>query len=202
MFEGGPSFFQHEAANPQTLTGAFVTILRQHFADPDNTAAPADYTWTDDPKTSSILVEPYYAWSPENIQQRPAVIASRGPWSVSKMGIGGVDQGSPNQDGYVEDTGRAMLTGSSIFYCLGTTGLEAEKIGVAVSQLMICFSTLIRNRLCLSQFYLSGIGEVHKLEECREHFAVPVTVKYDVQWSWDVMRQAPIWARLSFTPPE
>lgn len=201
LFEGGTSTFTHQASDPRTLTGAFVTLVRQHYAQPGNEDPVAGYHWTDSVETSQILIEPYYAWTPESIQQRPAVIVSRSPWKVEKMGLGGIEMGSPNVDGYEENVHHAVLSGGHTFFCLGTTGLDAETIATDVAQLLLCFHEQIRKRLCLSQFYLSEIGQVHKLEECREHFAVPVAVQYAVQWNWETLRQAPVWMRTSYEPP-
>ena len=188
---------QNRAPNLYTLNGAFVTIIRRHFATAENIEVPElrHYVWNTDDKLSKILIEPVYRWNPTNIQQRPAVIVKRGPWKMGQLGLGNRLLGSVEPDGYTEDSHIISVTGTHSFFCMGTTGLEAEEIAQEVVNVLMGFLQVIREQFCLGRFNVGDIGPVSKIDECQDHFATPVNVEYMSQWNWKLLRQAPIWAR-------
>lgn len=192
-----PVAFQSQAPNLYTLSGALLTVVRRHFAQPENIEVPElrHYSWDIDDKLSKILIEPVYRWKPTDIQQRPAVIVKRGPWKVGQLGIGNRLLGGQELEGNAEDQHQVMVTGTHSFFCLGTAGLEAEEIAMEVVNCLMCFSQVIREQFCLARFLLTDIAPVSKLEECQSHFGVPVNVEYAMQWNWKLIRQSPIWAR-------
>ena len=193
-----PTSMESRAPNLYTLNGAFLTIIRRHFAQGDNIELPEmrHYVWDKDDKLSKILIESVYRWNPTNIQQRPAVIVKRGPWKVAQIGLGNRQLGAPSVDGYDEDVHAVHVSGVHSFFCIGTTGLEAEEIAQEVVNCLMSFQQVIREQLCLGRFFLTDVAPVSKIDECQDHFAVPVNVEYSMQWNWKLLRQAPIWARL------
>jgi hypothetical protein len=196
-----PTAPQSRAPNLYTLNGAFVSIIRRHFAQGSNIEVPElqHYVWDTDDKLSKILIEPVYRWNPTNIQQRPAVIVKRGPWKVETLGLGQRMMGAVEPEGYTEDVHAVMVMGSHSFFCIGTTGLEAEEIAQEVVNVLMGFLQVIREQFCLGFFKVGDIGPVSKVDECQDHFAVPVNVEYVSQWNWKLVRQAPIWARFDST---
>ena len=190
--------FNKRAPNLYTLHGAFVTVIRRHFAQAENIEVPElrHYAWNKDDKLSQIFIESVYRWNPTNIQQRPAVIVKRGPWKFNPTGIGNRYMGPPETDGYAEDLHVVGVMGTHSFFCLGTSGTEADEIAMEVVNCLLGFSQVIREQFCLGQFLVSDIGAVSKVDECQDHFGVPVNVGYSMQWNWKLIRQAPIWARL------
>lgn len=195
-----PSYFQSKSATTYTLNGAFITLIRRHFSSAENIECESlkNYAWSSDDKVSRILIEPVYKWKPEVIQQRPAVIVKRGPWKIQQMGIGSKVHGEPELDGYAEAEQQVLVAGTHTFFCIGTTGLEAEEVGIEVAHCLLCFMELIRTQFCLGRFIVADIAPVSKLDECQDHFGVPVNVEYMLQWNWKLLRQSPIWARVGF----
>jgi len=193
-----PTTMQNRAPNLYTLNGAFLTIIRRHFAQAENIEVPElqHYVWNTDDRLSKILIEPVYRWNPTNIQQRPAVIVKRGPWKFEQIGIGSRLLGATEVEGYAEDAHVVAVAGTHTFFCIGTTGLEAEEIAQEVVNCLLGFLQVIREQLCLGRFFVSDIPAVGKIDECQDHFAVPVNVEYSLQWNWRLLRQAPIWARI------
>jgi len=194
-----PTSFQNRAPNLYTLNGAFLTIVRRHFSEPENLEVPElrHYVWNKDDKESRILIEPVYRWNPTNVQQRPAVIVKRGPWKFTQLGLGNRLHGTPEQDGYAEERQVVAVIGSHTFFCIGTTGLEADEIAMEVVNVLLGFSQVIREQFCLGKFLVSDIAPVSKVDECQDHFGVPVNVEYMMQWNWKLLRQSPIWARFN-----
>ena len=188
---------ENRANNLYTLNGALLTVIRRHFAVGRNLEVPElrHYVWDKNDKLSKILIEPVYRWNPTNIQQRPAVIVKRGPWKFQQLGLGNRLHNAPEDDGYAEERHTVAVAGTHTFFCIGTTGLEAEEIAQEVVNCLLCFSQVIREQLCLGRFFLSDVPPVSKVDECQDHYGVPVNVEYMMQWSWRLLRQAPIWAR-------
>jgi hypothetical protein len=192
-----PTATDNRAQNIYTLHGAFVTTIRRHFAQPENIEVPElrHYAWNSDDKVSKILIESVHRWNPTNIQQRPGVIVKRGPWKFIQLGIGNRLEGGVDTDGYTEDSLVVGVMGTHSFFCLGTSGTEADEIAMEVVNCLLCFSQTIREQFCLARFMVSDIGPVTKMDECQDHFTVPVNVEYSMQWNWKLLRQSPIWAR-------
>jgi len=179
------------------INGALLSLVRYQFSVVENIVQPQlhKYLWKNDEKDTGIVIEPVYKWNPRNIQQRPAVILKRGPWKFHRMSIGDRQHGGVQETGYTEFSQQVLVIGSHIFFCVGRTGLEAEEIGLEVAMNMMGFSELIRQQLSLARFQLDSTGNVHRIIECQDHFAVPVTVTYGMQLNWEVVRQAPLWMR-------
>lgn len=188
---------QNRAPNTYMLHGAFVTVMRRHFAEGSNIEVPElqHYVWNTDDKVSKILIESVHRWNPTNIQQRPAVLVKRGPWKILQLGIGSRYAGAIDADGYAEDLHTVGVMGTHTFFCIGSPGTEAEMIAMEAVNCLMGFMQVIREQFCLGRFIVSDIGPVSKVDECQDHFGVPVNVEYSMQWSWKLLRQSPIWAR-------
>lgn len=182
---------------PLILTGVFIQILRNLFSTPDNieNTNVKPYLWNKDPKLTRILIEEVYNWTPENIQQRPAILVKRQDWKTRKIAIADKIHGPPSETGFDEAQQLVNITGGHTMFCLGTTGAQAELIGTEVYLCLIGFSMVIREQFRLGLFAVSGIGAVTKFDECAEHFAVPVNVEYEFSHSWRLVRQSPEWMR-------
>ena len=183
------------------INGALLAIIRRHFAERSNIVVESlrDYIWDKDDKLSRILIEPIYHWKPTNIQQRPGVVIKRGAWKIQRMGIGDRVMATVSTDGYTEAEQQVLVVGSHSLFCLGRTGLEAEEVGLEVAMELMGFSEIIRQQLCLTRFQLDSIDRVFKVDECQDHFAVPVNITYGTQLNWKVLRQTPIWMRSSMS---
>lgn len=193
-----PSSICSTGPNLFVLNGALLTLIRRHFADPAGIVDPdlRNYVWTDgDGCESNIMIEPIYKWDATKIQQRPGVVVKRGQWKTQRLGIGDRHLGPPKQVGYTEFEHVILMQGTHTFFCLGNSGLEAEKVGQEVAFELLGFSEIIRQQFQLARFQLLGIDAVHRIEECQDHFVVPVNVGYGIQFNWEVLRQAPIWMR-------
>lgn len=114
-----------------------------------------------------------------------------------QLGLGNRLHGTPERDGYTEDRQVVGVVGSHTFFCMGTAGLEAEEIAMEVVNCLLGFSQIIREQFCLGKFMVSDIAPVSRVDECQDHFGVPVNVEYMAQWNWKLLRQSPIWARFN-----
>jgi len=190
-----PSSICSTGLMPHILTGIFLQLIRHHFSEAGNIVQQAlrKYTWNKDAKQTQIAITAVYNWDPRTIQQRPAVMVKRGPLKTHKMSIGDILHGAPDQDGYTAEKMMVAFTGSHTFFCCGRNGIEAEEIGAEVAYELLEFSQVIREQFNLMTFSLFEIGQVHRLHESHEHFAVPVTVAYGYSHGWTIQLQRPIW---------
>lgn len=187
---------------PHLINGSLVNMIRWLFSTPENIENEnlKERIWSNKPEYSKILIEAVYRWKPEDIQQRPAVIVKRGAWKLSKLGMGDRRHGPPEATGFTEAYQTIAGAGTHTFFCLGNSGLEAEEVGEEVYGFLLGFSAVIREQLCLGIFQVAEIGEVARFEESHDHFVVPVSVSYNFQLNWKLLRQTPEWMRTTMDP--
>ena len=181
---------------PHVLDGALLQVLRHHFSHPDNITQTAlqCYVWDVDAKKRTMIVDPVYKWDVSTVQQRAAVLVKRGAWQTSRLSIGNTVHGPPPEVGYTRNPQLMAFTGSHMFFCVARTGTEAEELGAEVAYELLEFSQIIREQFNMHKFDLHQIGEVQRLDESHDHFAVPVSVSYGLVHTWAVLQQSPIWA--------
>lgn len=195
------------------LTGVFLQLLRTHFSDADHIEEPrlrsclwvskTDDPVTPDPQRSMILIEPVYRWDPRQLQARPAVIVRRNDLQPrNRIGIGmneqmqvmGMDpRGLP-------EGGREYylpFQGSHSLFCVANDGGVAELLSTEVARELYQFARPIVEEFGFEFLELAHIGQVTRLEESFEHFAVPVTVNYGFYDQWKVTKLAPRFAGVS-----
>jgi len=180
---------------PHVLTGVLLQVLRHHFSEPTSIVQSPlkSYVWTPEANVSRISIEAVYNWTPQNIQQRPAVVVKRGQLKTNKVSIGNIMHGAPTEEGYAEERMVVNFKGNHQLFCAARTGSEAELLGAEVAYELLEFSQIIRQQFNFSSFELFEIGQVHRLQESHEHFAVPITVAYQYSHGWVVLRESPIW---------
>ena len=193
---------------PLVMTGALLWILRRHFANVDyiQDSMLKQYVWSKDATSSQIMIEPITKWPgapTQTTQLRPALYVKRNTYGRIKLGIG--DRYMPGGKPVVDNSGElsdnalnsgskfeVIIAGSHTVFCLGGTGAEAESIGTEVFFELLEFTPLIRRDLDLNKFQVMEMGSVSKLEESKEHWAVPVVVTYMFNHVWELKQDAPI----------
>jgi len=180
---------------PHILTGVLLQTMQHHFSEPTNIIQEPlrSYVWTPEAEVSRISIEAVYNWTPETIQQRPAVVVKRGQLKTGKMSIGNIFHGPPEDTGYAEDQMIVTFQGNHQLFCCARTGTEAELLGAEVAYELLEFSQIIRNEFGFMSFELFEIGQIHRLQESHDHYAVPITVAYAYSHGWRVLRQRPLW---------
>lgn len=200
---------------PLVMTGALLWILRRHFA---NTEYIQDenlkqYVWNKTPTESQIMIEAVTKWPgapTQTLQLRPAIYVKRNTYGRVKLGIGDkyMPGGKPVVDNLNQlsdnaiDSGsqfEVIIAGSHTVFCLGGTGAEAEAVGTEVFFELMEFTPLIRRDLDLNKFQVMDMGGVSKLEESKEHWAVPVVITYAFNHKWTLKQNAPKLKGVSLT---
>lgn len=185
------------------MTGMFVQILRQHFADPSHleeiklrTKFTAAGGWLPSP-TSGLQIEHVLRWSPEMTEKRPGILVQRNDWQWDRRLIG--DQAG---DDYVSghESYLGFWQGSHTFFALADKGAEAELLGFEVARVLLRYSPEITNNAMLHRFIPVSIGRPAVVEESSKNYAVPVTFAYTAEESWDLIPHVPRLKRIVFKP--
>ena len=201
---------------PLVMTGALLWILRRHFSNTDYIQEQAlkAYTWSRTAEESKVMIESITKWQgapTQTLQMRPAIFVKRNTYGRVKLGLGDKYQGSgvkPEVDNLDQLSDNAVnsgskfeviVAGSHTVFCIGGTGAEAEAVGTEVFFELLEFTPLIRRDLDLNKFQVMEMGGVSKLEESKEHWAVPVVVTYAFNHVWTLKQDAPTLKGISLT---
>jgi len=183
---------------PHVVTGLLRQLLIAHFSDANNIEEPQlrqkfidEGPWVKDENglsNSSIIIESITRWLPNEADNRPAILIKRGSWAWKRTGIG--DQAGANVfSGSSQYHG--LWEGSHTLYCLALTGLEAELLTVEVVKFLQHFGPWIREQMGFMRFIVSEVGGIGEVQEVVQGYAVPVTVAYVAEESWELQPAAP-----------
>lgn len=195
--------------SPLAMTGFLLQYLQSHFQDPRSLEQLNLFGQPGDPLTPTgslhgpgpdtpVVVESVTRWRPDLTDKRPAVVVARQAWTSQRIGVS--DQlyfGTANPDGSIDYC--RLLAGSHILFCIHRGGAMAEMLAAEVSAEMTGFAQEIRKALGLMTFGVAGVDKLMKLEEPREHYAVPVTIAYVCQWTWRTIPAGPKLKTIRFT---
>lgn len=191
-----PSALCSLGPRPIVMTGYLIQVLRQHFADPNNIEdqhfrhppGGRDYVWRQG-NDSGIVIESATRWDPEKTGQRPAILVKRNEWGAIHKGINDQHMGNLSLEGREKYT--YFLRGSHTLFCIGGESGEAEKLGTEVYREIGQFAPIIRKNLHLHRFQLLQVGQLGKLKEATDNYAVSVSVGYAFEESWVIRHHTP-----------
>lgn len=188
---------------PLALTGMFVQLLRQHFADPAHldeiklrTKFAAAGGWLPTPNTG-LQIEHVLRWTPDLTEKRPGILVQRNDWHWDRRTIG--DQAG---DDYVSghESYLGYWHGSHTFFAIADKGAEAELLGYEVARTLLHYSPEITNNAMLHNFMPESVGKPAVVEESSKNYVVPVTFKYVAEEYWDLIPHVPRLKRIVFKP--
>lgn len=187
---------------PRIMTGVLRQILLQHFANPDNVLSQTlrdflirEGAWREG-DDSPLLIESLARWKPNTEGARPAIILKEGDWHWQRIGIGD-GAGQTWRDGKMFFAG--LWQGTHTLFALGNEGAETQILASEVAKLLLWFGPLILEQMNLMRFVVVTIGALHALEECTEHYVVPITIAYTAEESWNIQEEAPRLKHITFT---
>lgn len=171
---------------PQVLNAIFRQWMVKHFSDLANIEHKSleGYIWRPDIKTTGIYIATNTIYDPEAAGKRPAVVVKRNGWKNLRLGIDNRMMGVISSDGH--EYYANYWQGSHTFFCMAGEGASAEILAAEVFRELNQFAPRIRPRIGLHRLEVTEVGEVYLLEESTENFAVPVTVSYVWEESWQI----------------
>lgn len=194
---------------PHVMTGLLRQLLISHLSDPDNIEEPKLRKHAKDVgpwkpsdvglNDSGFLVESITRWNPNIADKRPAILIKRNSWKWQKLGIGNISGGNPltGAQGYT-----GAWEGSHTLFCLAPNGVETELLTTEVVKFLLHFSPLIVEQMNLLRFYVAEVGGIGEVQEVIQGYAVPVTVAYVAEESWELQPYAPRLKRIVFRASE
>jgi hypothetical protein len=164
--------------------------LIDHFGNPSNIEHEEfrGRYWQGEDCDQGIQIEMATRWRPEITQKRPAVIIKRNDWSYIKRGT--FDNTSGNTlEGDRRHT--KFGRGSHTVFAVCGEDAEAEILGSEIQRFLMHFSPVFRQYFNLLMYEVVQLGQPHEIEECNEHWTVPVTVMYAWDETWILREAAP-----------
>jgi hypothetical protein len=170
------------------MTGFLRDTLIRHFQSGQIWLKElAEKTWCDG-DSSRILIESNTQWRPDVLGQRPAIIIKPNSCALHPIVIGDLSGGGTNGEGRYDYT--VIWVGSHTLFCLHGTGASTEVLAAEVKLFLTAYSPIFRECLNLLKATVVEMGEIVRLAEARDHFAVSVTFAWAFQFSWSLTPEA------------
>jgi hypothetical protein len=173
---------------PQIMTGLFVTLMRNHFADADNIEhAIFRSKLFVAGATTGVLIDDATVWTPDRTQKRPAIIVRRNKWMHLKR-LTGFSTGT-TEDGFSEHV--KLWRGSHTLFCMAPEGAEAEILAAESYRFLMHFGPIFRKYFKLLMFELLEVGALSQVAEVNNLYVVPITIGYGWDEKWHIRTHAP-----------
>ena len=180
---------------PQLVTGFFVQWFRYHFSAQARIEFPAlrSLLWRKTLGDAQIFIDDIAHWKPEETGHRPAILVARNDWEPIRRGINDMLMGMPSSN--TEQHYAIQIQGSHTFFGVSNIPAQAEIIGSEIAREVIRFGPAIRRELDIKRFLPAGIGKRFEIEEAHQAYAVPVTVAYILEDTWQLVPHTPFLKR-------
>lgn len=185
-----PSSLASMTITSQVVTGIFLWLIRGHFSSPDNIVSSAlrDFVYKDRDPSTGITIEPSVLWNPSQVEARPAVYVRRAAWKAhsGSLSINNMYQSKKPTTNLGDNGDRyeLLISGGHSILCVARRGAEAEELASEVFFRLVEFAPVIQRDFNFHKFTVDDLGEIAKLEESSEHWAVPVGVSYAFAHGW------------------
>lgn len=188
------------------LTGAYVRLLREHFARVENLeynmvnefrSELEQFIWNPELDKTGIQIDAVWKYNAQDLQRRPGLYVKRNNFQYQQVAInqGMTVNATRGKNGTVEnvpgDYKTVAVIGSHTIFCVGGSGAEAELLGAEVGNHFQGFGPILRSDLKLHKFMVTQVEEVSLLDEAVEHFVVPVVLGYAAFYAWRLNTVAP-----------
>jgi hypothetical protein len=186
---------------PLILTGVLLWLVRSQFQNAGNIISDKlkAYIWNQDPTVTKIKIDSVTEWRLQDTQRRPSVMVKRNTLRPNQrsLSIGDKLHGGmiPSPSGaFPVDSGsryNVLMLGSHTLFAISQNGAEVEELAAEVFYRLVEFGPVIQRDLGFDRFVVPEIGAVHKLEESKEHWVVPIVVAYGYQHAWRLAPEGP-----------
>jgi hypothetical protein len=203
----------HLRPDPVVLIGYFMQNLMLHFSDSRNIEHPSirQYTWSRDTETeikTGIYITPLAKFDAARIGFRPAIVIKRAAMAYDKDVIGGRYLGPMPPRGLYNNNDWPNLgqehfeypcSGKLVFYCIHRELATAELIGTEVMNCLLAWRPIVLQEFTpMYEFMPKDLDEGMRLEESKEHWAVPVVAEFAMRHRIVLRPAAPLLKAIGF----
>jgi len=152
--------------------------------------APGSYHWDQDETKREIQIADVHSVDLTAVNQRPAIVAVRGPVSWHGTGLGGNSvEGRDMKTGAT--TFSDLLTGSVAFSCISREGIEAEQIGHLLFNSFKFFRPILQKYgyFSIKSLNIGGESLVEQEGSDDKTTLVPVYVSALIQDRWTLSEE-------------
>lgn len=187
--------------SPSIVTGILLQLIRAHFSDPDNIEDPdlKVYVWKDDDTEghtieSKVQIEPTYKFKVETLQQRPSILVCRETLKNTEFAInnGPGPSVSPISGNYEGDKKYTLLHGRHSIEVCSNRPMEADRLSEEVFFRMLEYKQVIKNDLNFSEFDVTLLKELQKVDENEEHWKAVIEIEWKFVYVWRLAPVAPV----------
>lgn len=209
--EVDPSSICATGTRPSIMTGAIMSLLRDHFSRPTNITNEnlRNLIWK--PKSdvedeqSMIHIEPWHMYDADHLQQRPAAYVSRGQVSVQRIALRDrslthLTRRSGNQDG--KDLFKLIACRHQVICCSAKSDMSADRLAEEIFYMLLEYGPAIQEDLKLGGFHVTAMTPSQEIDDDHENFMVGVQITWTNAHSWKLKQIAPILKNVHFIVKE
>ena len=172
--------------NRLAITGILLDCVRQVFLKSNNIVHPQlkEFFWakeqTSDPLKApyQIIIEDSFYYDVFKGGIRPAITVKAGAWQESRLVIG--DNGMSGEQYYKK------INGSHTVNIIAKTVSQAELLAREVHGYLSHFGPILREWIGFSRWEAPVLGAPSELKEHSDNIVVPITLAYEINYSWDL----------------
>jgi len=205
--EFDPSSICSTGTRPSIITGALLTIIRDHFSRPTNIINKKlrDFVWLpksdDEDEQSKIHIEPWHMYDASHLQQRPAAYVSRGAVKVQRIAIRDrslthLSRRTGNQEG--KDLIKLVACQHQVICCSSKSDMAADRMAEEIFYMLLEYGPAIMTDLKLGGFHVQAMSPSQEINDDHENFMVGVQIMWTNAHSWKLKPIAPILKNVGF----
>jgi hypothetical protein len=201
QIEVDPSSICATDTRPSIITGAIMSLLRDHFSRDTNITNEKlrNLIWKpksdDENEQSMIHIEPWHMYDADHLQQRPAAYVSRGQVSVQRIALRDrslthLSRRTGNQEG--KDMIKLISCRHQVICCSSKSDMAADRLAEEIFYMLLEYGPAIQEDLKLGGFHVTAMTPSQEIDDDHENFMVGVQILWTNAHSWKLKPIAPI----------
>jgi hypothetical protein len=196
---------------PSIITGAIMSLLRDHFSRSGNITNEKLRNLIWKPKSdqedeqSMIHIEPWHMYDADHLQQRPAAYVSRGQVSVQRIALKDkslthISRRSGMQEG--KNLFKLLSFRHQVICCSAKSDMAADRLAEEIFYMLLEYGPSIQEDLKLGGFHVTAITPSQEIDDDHENFMVGVQILCTNLHSWKLKPLSPILKNVAFVVNE
>ena len=197
-----PAIYYRVRRGPMFLTGLFLELVKQFYADEDNLKKGISRYDPTGKCDGAVSIVPSFKWDPDNTDVRPQIVVDIGNLTYTTKEVQGIS-GRYNYDleEGVSEHGRVCI-GTVVFAHLAATMGEAVNYAEQTFDLFDAFSDVIKNDFCFEKFDLSSIVKPRMRKETPKDWECLVQANFTFHEFFGIKHESPKLKQISVSVTE